>query len=247
MIQIAICDDQVNELKHTYSFVQTYQSLHPELNISLQKFASGYGLLESIEEEKHFDIYLLDILMPEINGIKVGTAIRQNDSTSAIIYLTSSPDFALQSYQVDAGGYLLKPFGKNELFATLDKVIARLDAEDQRRMAIKVSRDGIESIPYSHLIYLEYYQHRLIAHTINDKTIESVYYRKSFQELTASLTDDRFVKINSSVIANMQHIQNINSKEVRFFNGKTLILSRQYSTEARKIFMNYLLERGNEI
>ena len=247
MIQIAICDDQVNELAHTYTFVQTYHSLHPELNISVHKFTSGYELLESIDEEKHFDIYLLDILMPEINGIKVGTAIRQNNNASAIIYLTSSPDYALQSYQVDAGGYLLKPFGKDELFATLDKVISRLNAEDQRRMALRVSRDGIESIPYSHLIYLEYYQHRLIAHTINDKTIESIYYRKSFQELTASLTDNRFIKVNASTIVNMQHIQNINSREIRFFNGKTLPLSRQYSTGARKTFMNYLLERGSEI
>ncbi|MCH5253052.1 MAG: response regulator transcription factor [Lachnospiraceae bacterium] len=247
MIQIAICDDQINELEHTYSMVQTYHSLHPELNISLHKFTSGYELLESICGQKHFDIYLLDILMPEINGIRVGTAIRQNDSTAVIIYLTSSPDYALQSYQVDAGGYLLKPFGEKDLFATLDKVLAKLDAEDQKRLVLQTPHDGIESIPYSHLIYLEYYQHRLIAHTTEGRTIESIYYRKSFQELTASLTDSRFVKINTSVIVNMQHIRNINSKEVQLSNEDRLVISRLYSTTARKTFMNYLLERGNEI
>lgn len=247
MIQIAICDDQSNELEHTYSMVQAYHSRHPELDISLYKFTSGCELLESISGKKHFDIYLLDILMPEINGIEVGSAIRESDNTALIIYLTSSPDYALQSYQVDAGGYLLKPFNEEELFSTLDRIFVRLDAEDQMRMVLRISRDGIESIPYSHLIYLEYYQHRLIAHTINGKTIESIYYRKSFQELTAPLTDDRFVKVNASVVANMQHIRNINSKEVRFSNGETLVLSRQYSTIVRKTFMNYLLERGNEI
>lgn len=246
-MQIAICDDQRNELEHTYSMVQAYRSLHPELNISLHKFMSGFELLESICKQNHFDIYLLDILMPETNGIEMGAAIRKNDNTTAIIYLTSSPDYALQSYQVDAGGYLLKPFGEEDLFATLDKVFAKLDAEEQKCLVLKTSRDSIESIPYSHLIYLEYYQHRLIAHTITDKKIESIYYRKSFQELTKSLTDSRFVKVNAANIVNMQHIRNINSREVRLSNEESLVISRQYTTIAKKTFMDYLLERGNEI
>ena len=247
MIQIAICDDQLEELEQTCSILQKYHHLHPELDISIHRFMTSSELLESIRKPKQFDIYLLDILMPKISGIEAGTVIRQNDSTAVIIYLTSSPDYALQSYQVDAGGYLLKPYGEKELFATLDKVLAKMDAEDQKRLILQISRDSIESIPYSHLIYLEYYQHRLIAHTAEGKTVESIYCRKSFPKMTASLTDSRYIKINATVIVNMQHIRNINSREVRLSNGTSLIISRQYNTTAKKTFMNYLLERGNEI
>ena len=218
-MQIAICDDQNSELEHTYSMVQTYSSLHPELNISLHKFMSGCELLESISGQNHFDIYLLDILMPETNGIEMGAAIRKKDSFTTIIYLTSSPDYALQSYQVDAGGYLLKPLDEKDLFTTLDKAFAKLDAEEQKCLILKTSRDSIESI----------------------------YYRKSFRELTISLTDSRFVKVNVATIVNMQHIRNINSREVRLSNEEKLVISRQYTTIARKTFMDYLLERGNEI
>lgn len=245
MIQIAICDDQPEELERTYSMAETYHSLHPELNISIRKFRSGYDLLESIGTRKHFDIYLLDILMPNVNGIEAGTAIREKDGTAAIIYLTSSPDYALQSYQVDAGGYLLKPFDEESFFAALDKVIVKLDAEDQKRLVFRTSNDGIESIPYSHLLYLEYYQHRLIAHTTDQNTLESVYYRESFKELTASITDSRFMKISASIIVNMQHIRNITTKELRLFNRETLHISRSFATEAKKTFMAYILERGN--
>lgn len=245
MIQIAICDDQSEELEHTYSMAKTYHNQHPELNISFSKFQSGNDLLESLHARKHYDIYLLDILMPKINGIETGTAIRRSDDNAFIIYLTSSPDFALQSYQVDARGYLLKPLEEKDLFAVLDKVISKLDAEDQRRLIFPTPGGGIESIPYSHLLYLEYYQHRLLAHTIEQKTVESIYYRESFQELTSSLTDSRFVKISSSIIVNMQHIRNVTSREIRLSNGECLNISRIYITEARKIFMDYLLERGN--
>lgn len=245
MIQIAICDDQIEELERTYSFTDKYYNLHPELDISFRKFQSGYDLLESVGSRNRYDIYLLDILMPDINGIEVGSAIRENDNTAAIIYLTSSPDYALQSYQVDAGGYLLKPFDEKDLFSALDKVIAKLDAEDQKRYVFRTSSEGIESLPYSHLLYLEYYQHRLIAHTIEQKTVESVYYRESFKELTSSLTDNRFVKISASMVVNMQHVRNINSREMRLSNGEILNISRYYMPETRKAFMTYLLERRN--
>lgn len=245
MIQIAICDDQTEELERTYSMAETYHSLHPELNISFRKFQSGGDLLESINAQKHFDIYLLDILMPKADGIEVGTAIREKDDTAVIIYLTSSPDYALQSYQVDAEGYLLKPFDEVNLFAALDKVVTKLDAEDQKRLVLRTSNDGIEGVPYSRLLYLEYYQHRLIAHTTDQGKTESIYYRESFKELTASLTDSRFVKISASIIVNMQHIRNITSRDIRLSNGEILSVSRIYATDARKSFMDYLLERGN--
>lgn len=244
MIQIAICDDQAEELELTYSMAETYHTLHPELNISFRKFRSGADLLKSIKMQNHFDIYLLDILMPEKDGIEIGAVIREKDDTAVIVYLTSSPDYALQSYQVDAGGYLLKPCDEKNLFATLDKVIAKLDTENQKRLVLRTSNDGIEGIAYSHLLYLEYYQHRLIAHTTDHGKTESIYYRESFKELTASITDNRFIKISASIIVNMQHIRNITSRDIRLSNGEILNVSRMYATDARKSFMDYLLERG---
>lgn len=247
MIQIAICDDQAEELERTYAMAEAYCRLHLELNISFHKFESADDLLRFISTRNRFDIYLLDILMPNVNGIEVGYAIRESDSAAVILYLTSSPDYALQSYQVDAGGYLLKPVSEKDLFAALDKVIAKLDAEDRKCFVFQTPHGGIESIPYSHLLYLEYYQHRLNAHTTENKTLESIYHRESFQELTASLTDSRFVKIAASIIVNMQHIRNMNSREIRLSNEEKLGISRLYVTDARKAFMDYLLERGNEI
>lgn len=245
MIQIAICDDQARELQKICSLMETYCDLHPELDIFFRRFHSGEDLLESINNQKHFDIYLLDIIMPDINGIETGMTIREKDDTAAIIYLTSSPDYALQSYQVNAVGYLLKPFGEEELFTALDKVITRLDAEDQKRLVIRTSSDGLESIPYSVLLYLEYYQHRLRAHTTDHRILESVYQRKSFSELAASLNDCRFLKISASIIVNMQHIRNISSREVRLSNQETLRITRIFASEAKKAFMAYLVEKRN--
>ena len=243
MLQIALCDDDIKELEHTYTLLEAYRELHPELDIALRKFQSAYDLLDAVDARGRFDIYLLDILMPSINGIALGAAIRQKDKTAVLLYLTSSPDFALESYQVEAQGYLLKPFSENALFAALDKTAERLDAEDAKRLLIHTV-GGTETVPYCKLLYAEYYKHRLIAHRTDGGRVDSILYRESFDQLAAPLiADGRFVKISASHIVNMQHIQNITSRQLVLANGEKLALTRVYAA-ARQTFIDYILEKG---
>lgn len=65
--------------------------------------------MDSIDTYETFHIYILDIIMPDINGVQVGAALREQGDDGLIIYLTSSPDFALESCNTDALHYLLKP------------------------------------------------------------------------------------------------------------------------------------------
>lgn len=244
MLQIAICDDEIRELEHTFVLAEKYQKEHPELDISLRKFQSSYDLLEAIDARGRFDVYLLDILMPDINGIQIGAAIRQKDSAAVLIYLTSSPDYAVDSYQVEAQGYLLKPFEENALFAALDKAAARLDAEDLKRMVIQRPGSGAGAIPFCKVLYVEYYQHRLVIHRTDGSSLESILYREPFEALAAPLlADGRFVRISASHIVNMQHVFGATSRQFEMVNGEPLKLSRKY-LDARQTYMEYLLERG---
>lgn len=244
MLQIAICDDDEKELEYIYRLTEAYRDIHPELDIAVRKFQNGYDLLEAVNARSRFNVYLLDILMPVVNGIEVGAVIRQKDSAAILIYLTSSPDFAVESYTVEAQGYLLKPFIKQHLFAILDKKIAHLDADDNRRLVIQTPDGGVEAIPYCRLLYVEYTQHRLIAYRLDGQISRSVYQRESFKQLTAPLiTDGRFVKISAAHIVNMQHVSAVTSRQFELANGKKLPLSRIYK-EARKTYLDYLLERG---
>ena len=75
MLQIAICDDNIQELERTYAMVERYREQKPELDIALRKFQSSYDLLEALDARGRFDVYLLDILMPHINGIEAGPGV----------------------------------------------------------------------------------------------------------------------------------------------------------------------------
>ena len=244
MLQIAICDDEVKDLERTCALAGAYREVHPELDISLRKFQSSYDLLEAIDARGRFDIYLLDILMPVLNGIEIGSAIRQKDSAAILIYLTSSPDFAVESYTVEAQSYLLKPFSQQQLFSALDKAVAHLDVEDRRRLMIQTPGGGVEAIPYGRLLYVEYAQHRLIAHRLDGGTVGSVYQRESFEQLAAPLmADGRFVRISAAHMVNMQHVSGVTSRQFKLVGGVMLPLSRVYAG-ARQLYLDYLLERG---
>jgi len=244
VVQIAICDDEVKELEHTYMLVERYRENHPELDISVRKFQSSYDLLEAIDARGRFDIYILDILMPIANGIEVGVNIRQKDGAAILIYLTSSPDYAVESYGVEAQGYLLKPPDGQKISQALNRAVTRLDAEDRRRLVIQMPGGSVGAVPYCNLLYVEYARHRLMAHRTDGEIVESIYQRDSFEQLAAPLiADGRFVKISASHIVNMQHVSGVSSRQFRLKNDETLPLSRTYAG-ARQTYMDYLLERG---
>lgn len=243
MLQIAICDDEIQELERTYGMLERYREQNPELDIALRKFASSYDLLEAIDARGRFDVYLLDILMPNVNGIEAGAAIRQKDGAAVLIYLTSSPDYALASYQVEAQGYLLKPFEEQALFRSLDKAVERLDAEDAKRLRVHTEH-GIEAIPFCRLSYVETYNRRLYCHLTDGSTVESLTLRVRFEEIIQPLrADGRFVQTAAAFVVNMQHVRSVAAKGFVMADGTQVPISRAFS-KARNTYLDYLLERG---
>ena len=120
-LQIALCDDEITSHERTMDLIRQYKQIHSERTLSLSSFTSGKELINHVDEHGGFDLYILDCIMPGMNGIELGAALRMRDDMGFLIYLTTSPDFALDSYRVDAFDYLLKPVRSELFFQSLDK------------------------------------------------------------------------------------------------------------------------------
>lgn len=244
MLKIAICDDEAGELEEAYASIKKYCSNRTELDIAARKFQHYSDLLDSIETHGRYDIYILDIIMPELNGIKLGMEIRKKDNDSIIIFLTSSAEYGVDSYSVSAKDYILKPYTEEALFSALDKAVDSMSIEKTRRYLMNVS-GGVYAIPYGRLLCMEYYKHRLIAHTVDGEKIESIVLREPFTNLVSPLIEEgRFVQVSASYIINMQYVRRFTSRFFELSNGKTLPLSRLY-TNARSIYLDYIFEKGD--
>ncbi len=116
-IYVALCDDETACHEITKKLLADYRQKTASVSFSLSCFTSAKNLLNYIEENAAYDIYILDIIMPDINGIQLGSALREHGDNGFIIYLTSYPDFAVESYNTDALHYLLKPISNSYFFS----------------------------------------------------------------------------------------------------------------------------------
>ena len=124
MIKIAFCDDDMEVLHQMNELLDRYRVERNE-DITYAAFQSPFELLTEIEKGIRPDILFLDVVMPGQNGMDVAKEIRQYDTNMKIIFLTSSPEFAVESYSVGAYFYQLKPIWEESFFRLMDAVLRR--------------------------------------------------------------------------------------------------------------------------
>ena len=239
MLRIAICDDEETHLTRTASLLEEYLRARPDVSGQVFLFRSGDALLASAEEG--FDLYILDILMPELSGIETGRRLRALGEGGEILYLTSSNDFAADSYDVRAFFYLLKPVQQDKLFQVLDGAVAKL--AQRRHSAVMVpTPEGPRRILLERIRFAERVG-RCVRYYCTDGTLDSQSIRKSFREIVAPLLEDRrFCLCGASFVLNFQHVTGVNGQSALLDNGQTVTLPRTAAAEFKKAWGSYWLE-----
>lgn len=245
MMRIALCDDKTNDLSQTISLVHNYMEAHPEACLFLECYKSAVALLDSLTKGKCYEIYLLDIIMPELNGINLGKAIRKFDEEAAIIYLTTSSDYAVESYCVNAFYYLLKPVEQETLFQVLDRAVLKRRGNWETSLLVKTS-EGLIRLPLASLMFVEYNNHRLIYHMGDGSVIHGPYRSMAFDSAASDiLADRRFLKVSSSFLVNLSYVQILTRKSFLLKGQEKLEIpiSRAFYKEVKNLYLHYFMER----
>lgn len=210
MIHIAICDDNMNELSNMVQLTNQYRT-SKFLNLEYAVFQNGFELVSTLEKGSRFDLYCLDIIMPAFMGIDVAKEIRTFDKLAPILFFTSSTEFALESYSVNAINYVLKPITKEKFFFTFDDVLERMKIEEDDTIIVK-SMEGIQKILLPNLIFAEVIGRSVFYHLISGKVITCV---EPFSSVCENLLKHScFIKTHRSYIVNMKHISTINTAQI---------------------------------
>ncbi len=240
-MKIAVCDDNSQELERISSFIDTYKR-ESKVPLTYKTFQSATELISSISSGD-YDILLLDILMPGINGMQAAHEIRAFDAGVKIVFLTSSPEFAVESYAVKAYDYILKPVSKDKLFSILDAVIAE-ELKPLEGLTVK-TQSGITRILFSRLAFVEIMNKKLYFHLADGSVREVSASLASFEE--DLLARAEFVKVHRSYIVNLWQVGELGSKELITHAGKTVPISRLLYGKVREAYMRHLfLEKGVE-
>jgi len=244
-IRVALCDDETACHDTMKKLLAEYAQKTAFISYAVSCFSSGRELLDYINMNESFDIYLLDIIMPDINGIQLGVTLREQNDDGLIVYLTSSPDFAVESYNTDALHYLLKPIDSSQFFRCMDKALDRMDRSLTENVSIKTPNSA-RIVPASNILYAERVN-RHIRYYLNDNTVlDSVTFNGTFHAAVSTLVSCHgFLIVGSSFVVNLYYITEI-TKTTMVFNGNHLvpIPRRSYETVKSK-WADYWLIKGD--
>lgn len=236
-VYLAVCDDERGALDAVLSLLDAWQA-ERKTTVRYKVFQSAVELLEVAREER-FTLYLLDVMMPGMDGLECAREIRLFDDVAEIVFLSTSPGFAYESYSVRALNYLLKPVRGEKLFALLDDLYLR-EKKPLEALTLKTGTTIIR-VPYTHISYVEVIGKHVYFHLIDGDVREVAGALKDFESVLLSRPE--FMRVHRSYIVNMLQAEELSSTGVRTFQGENLPVSRLSFPQIQKDYITLLFER----
>ena len=235
MIKVAFCDDEISMLNELQGLFDGYR-VKQNREIDYTAFCSPIELLAAIEQGIRFDVLLLDVFMPGENGIDTAAEIRRYDSNIKIIFLTSSAEFAVQSYTVNAFFYQLKPVREESFFRVMDAVLDECEKEHTNSLILRC-KSGITRVELRTLEYCEVIHRTLFLHLSNGKVLES---SGSLDDLYGRLKPyGNFLRPHRSYLVNLEYVQNLSSRGITMSCLTEIPIPRGKYNDIKNAFLEY--------
>ena len=240
MIRIGVCDDSREFLLGIKQMLSNREGLLH--NVCVELFSSGDALLLSARREP-FDIVILDMIMPQRNGIELARQLRRFDSAVRIVFLTSSSEFAVESYSVKASDYILKPVTRERLLESINSLMAETAAA--REFITVKGRYSSHTIPMSRIEYAEAQGKTVVFNTVEGKSIETAEPLYAFDGHLCK--ENGFMKCHRSYIVNVAHIERYTGTDITMRSGARIPIARSCRKGFEELYFSIIFGKEGEL
>lgn len=227
MLRIAIVEDDPADQNHLRQMSDRFAAACGE-RCAVTVFGSGTEFLQAYHPE--YDLILLDVEMPGINGLETARELRSIDSTVILIFITNMAQYAIRGYEVDALDYVLKPVSYYSFEMKMKKV-RRVLAERAVNSVVLSAKGELRRIPVRSILYAEVRDHSLCYHT-DDGDFSAI---GSMKKLEETLAPYSFARCNNCYLVNLMHVRSVTQDRVMVGDMELKI-----SRPRRKSFMEAL-------
>ena len=239
-MRIAICEDLKSDSNQLKSYVERYLADY-RIEALLSVFESGEAFLQNSPEQ--YDIVFLDIFMEGRNGIETARRLRSLGCDCMIIFTTTSLDHALESYEIGAAHYLVKPIDYKQVQTALDRC-KKLFSQAQRYIEVLSERLTVR-VYFNDLIFAEVFGNATLLHTAQGKVKTYLPLDKVGEQLNSV----QFLRCHRSYIVNMDYIQSTDASDFILEGGQRVPLPRKDKQLMKQRYADYLfgLVRGQGV
>lgn len=189
------------------------------LEIDIRDFPNAQAAVQDYRPQ--YDILLLDVEMPGMDGFEAAHRIRAIDSDVIIIFVTNMGQFAIRGYEVDALSYLLKPVPYFAFAQELFRSLARLRKRETRSVVLTVGKSVVRLNP-AEIVYIESVKHRITVHGLDREYTFS----GTLKALEEELAEQNFFRSNNCYLVNLQHVRKVDQGMSVMVGGDALQVSR---------------------
>ena len=243
MIRIALCDDEQKILDEVSHHIKEYEKKknRPELDVFC--FDSVEALESALDDDKAFDVFVLDVYIGNEMGTELAKFIRRKGIEAPVVFLTTSLEHAPEGYETGTLRYLIKPLDPQKFYEAMDAALLQAEKVGEKLIKLK-TENGVESINANHILYSEAHDHYQYVKLDGGREIRI---RTTVAELYSTLMkNDGFVRVGSAYIINLRNIKNVSTSAAHLYNDVTIPIPRGKHAELKKAFWNFQCE-GQEM
>lgn len=229
MIRIAVVDDEPRMLERLNRKI-TEDMGQEGVHFVTALFEDPRELLDELERGEKFQVFLLDIEMPGMDGMDLAARIREREKNAYLLFITSHVEYAVEGYELNAYRFIPKLLLEEKLLPALDGIReAFQEAERQRTYTIQNSL-RCEKIPVSSILYLYKDGKNVVFVTEHGLTQE----RTTLGDVYERLGEEDFLFIDRGYLVNIRHVMKVKNNEVFLRDGTTLYISRSHVQEVKR-------------
>lgn len=231
---IVICDDEEMMLRINEVYISEIAKKR-NIDVDIKCFESGEAVLEFAKHHR-VDIAFLDINMNTISGISTAVQLKKTNNDIVTIFITGHAEFALDAFEVEAIGYLVKPVDPKKIEKWVVKAINQINMQKTKMIntTLTIVEENIKKkIPQYKIVYIEKERNLCAIHMV-----DSVHYcYDSITNMKESL-DSIFWKVNQGIVVNKNYIISIEGSEVVLRNGMRFTLGRKFRKLVKEQYYN---------
>ena len=227
MINIAVCDDDRYFISDTLKLLIKKAIKGANVQADVTFFYDGNELLREFKENHLFDVVILDIDMPSINGKELARELRDIDSEFCLAFISATSEEVFSTILLGISAFIPKEYDKSVYIEMLTKILKDYSCKKPDSNIVEILVDGIVStrkIPLNNIYYIQSIKGNNVLHTYSEQFVLT---ERVLDKIAQEYVPKGFFRTHRNYLVNIEKIFEIKDREIVMSNNDILPLSKR--------------------